>query len=136
MRGKQSGLFESGWIESGSPQSSGLSPLGESGLDGWRQSSPDRIASGNTPQSRGWKFDQGWLLRTRSRTGAEGKQKCTTYREAADAGRVARATGQYRECWVEEVGFVPRAWRDLDADRQQRQPDDRAHVLNVEEDGE
>lgn len=84
--------------------------------------------------ARGAKLDKGWLLRTRARQGgAESKQKFDSYSEAKDAARQAVATGSFREVWVEEVGFVPRSWRDLDADRRERHADDRSHVLSIED---
>lgn len=85
--------------------------------------------------SRGWKVHRGWLVRTRSRTGAEGKQKFVTYREAVTEARRMASTRRYREVWVDENDVVARAFRDLDPTRKPRKGDEgRRHVMEVESD--
>jgi hypothetical protein len=81
----------------------------------------------------GWKHDRGWLLRWRTTSGAEGKQKYATYREAYDEARNRVKAGGVREVWVCEDEIVARAWRDLEPKRQPRQVG-HAHVVNLEED--
>jgi hypothetical protein len=83
-------------------------------------------------EGRGWKHDRGWQVRSRSRSGAEGKQKYASYTEARAEAMSMAASGSFKEIWVEEVGVVPRAWRDLSA-TSSRSNDDRAHVLSIEE---
>ncbi len=84
--------------------------------------------------TRGWKPDRGWQVRTRSRGGAEGKQKFETYVLAKDAARQMRATGQFREIWVEEVQVVTRVWRDLEPKERRMFDEGRKHVVETQED--
>ncbi len=72
-------------------------------------------------------------MRARSRGGAETKRKVATYAEAKDQTRQMRATGQYREIWIEEAGVVPRAWRDLEPKGRPAVDMDRVHFISVEE---
>jgi hypothetical protein len=83
--------------------------------------------------SRGWKFDRGWQIRARSRSGAETSRKVKSYEEAMTEAETMAETGQYREVWVEEVEAVLRKWRDLEPDKRRREPTERSHVTNTEE---
>lgn len=85
------------------------------------------------PAAHGWKPDRGWLVRTKTRGGAEKSEKYDTYQDARrEALRLVFSRG-FREVWVEEVGVVKRAWRDLEIRDRPASFEERKHVLAIEE---
>jgi hypothetical protein len=94
-----------------------------------------------SPDARGWYPNRDWRVRARARqNGNESKQKYPTYEAARAEARQMRATGQYREIWIEVIEPVfeshARPWRDLEPKEQSVVDIDRQHFTSVEEDGE
>ena len=82
-----------------------------------------------------WKPNTGWLVRTKTSSGAEGKSKYNSYQEASVAAYVAINSGGYRDVWIQENTIVPVLWRDLDPTKKpKKRMEDRAHVVDIDDD--
>lgn len=82
--------------------------------------------------ARNWKLNRGGLVRSRTKSGAESKQRFATYQEARVEALKRYWSRGFREIWIDENDIVERSWRDLEP-RGRPAFDDRRHVLSIEE---